>query len=126
MLEPLTGLTLERIAGFVFWPLAWAMGASRSEPGTPAVLCLVITREGTSITIIENRPDPLHPDGWGQRLYFNHAGQRTLFTAERRSDVPRRVEANLGSSSTRARSICSSSRSSSSESGTVSLRTSIV
>ena len=38
--------------------------------------------------------------------------------AERRSEVPRRVEANLGSSSTRARSICSSSRSSSSESGT--------
>ena len=33
--------------------------------------------------------------------------------------VPRRVEANFGSSSTRARSICSSSRSSSSESGTV-------
>ena len=39
--------------------------------------------------------------------------------AERRSEVPRRVEANFGSSSTRARSICSSSRSSSSESGTV-------
>ena len=37
----------------------------------------------------------------------------------RRSEVPRRVEASLGSSSTRARSICSSSRSSSSESGTV-------
>ncbi len=65
----------------------------QSDPGSPAVLCLVITREGTSITIIENRPDPLHPDGWGQRLYFNHAGQRTLFTAERRSDVAERIEA---------------------------------
>lgn len=59
----------------------------QSSPGSPAVLCLVITREGTSIQIIENRTDPLHPDGWGQRLYFNHGGQRTLFTAERRSDV---------------------------------------
>lgn len=65
----------------------------QSNPGEPAVLCLVITREGTSITIIENRPDPLHPDGWGQRLYFNHGGQRTLFTAERRSDVAERIEA---------------------------------
>ena len=42
--------------------------------------------------------------------------------AERRSEVPRRVEANFGSSSTRARSICSSRRSSSSESGTGSSR----
>ncbi|MFN7702953.1 MAG: hypothetical protein ACK6CU_29615 [Deltaproteobacteria bacterium] len=64
-----------------------------SSPGEPAVLCLVISREGTSITVIENRPDPLHPDGWGQRLYFNHGGQRTLFTAERRSDVAERIEA---------------------------------
>ena len=39
--------------------------------------------------------------------------------AELRRLVPRRVEANLGSSSTRARSICSSSRNSSSESGTL-------
>ncbi len=35
-----------------------------------------------------------------------------------RKVVPRRVEASLGSSCTRARSICSSSRNSSSESGT--------
>lgn len=64
----------------------------QSYQGAPAVLCLVITREGTSIQIIENRTDPLHPDGWGQRLYFNHGGQRTLFTAERRSDVAVRIE----------------------------------
>jgi hypothetical protein len=65
----------------------------QSEPGAPAVLCLVITREGTSITIIENRPDPIYPEGWGQRLYFNHGGQRTTFTAERLSDVAARIEA---------------------------------
>lgn len=65
----------------------------QSEPGAPGVLCLVITREGTSITIIENRPDPIYPEGWGQRLYFNHGGQRTTFTAERRSDVAARIAA---------------------------------
>src|SRR5690606_8686816 len=58
-----------------------------------AVLCLVVTREGTSIQIIENRFDPTMPDEWGQRLYFNAAGRRTNFTAERRSDVAARVEA---------------------------------
>lgn len=68
-----------------------------SEPGAPAVLCLVVTREGTSTTIIENRPDPSAPGSWGQRLYFNHGGQRTLFTAERRSDVRRRIEAGQAS-----------------------------
>lgn len=31
MLAPLTGLTLERIAGFLFWPLAWAMGVPAEE-----------------------------------------------------------------------------------------------
>lgn len=65
----------------------------QSEPGTPAVLCLLVTREGTSIQIIENRYDRTLPNGWGQRLYFNHAGQRTVMTAERQSDVAARVEA---------------------------------
>ncbi len=64
----------------------------QSNPGLPAVLCLVVTREGTSIQIIENRPDPIYPEGWGQRLYFNHGGARTTFTAERRSDVAERIE----------------------------------
>lgn len=30
-LEPLTGLTLQRIAGWLFWPLAWAMGVPAEE-----------------------------------------------------------------------------------------------
>ncbi len=65
----------------------------QSEPGTPADLVLVATREGLSIQVIENRPDALIPGGWGQHLYFNHLGQRTTFTAERRSDVQARIEA---------------------------------
>jgi hypothetical protein len=52
----------------------------------------VATREGVSVQVIENRPDALIPGGWGQHLYFNHAGQRTTFTAERRSDVAERIE----------------------------------
>lgn len=63
----------------------------QSEPGTPADLVLVATRQGLSIQVIENRPDALIPGGWGQHLYFNHAGQRTTFTAERRSDVQARI-----------------------------------
>ncbi|TCZ62940.1 NupC/NupG family nucleoside CNT transporter [Roseicella aquatilis] len=36
MLEPLTGLTLQRIAGVAFWPLAWAMGIPAEECATVA------------------------------------------------------------------------------------------
>ncbi|MDI3307502.1 MAG: nucleoside transporter C-terminal domain-containing protein [Acetobacteraceae bacterium] len=38
MLEPLTGLTLQRLAGWVFWPLAWAMGVPAEEAATVARL----------------------------------------------------------------------------------------
>jgi CNT family concentrative nucleoside transporter len=31
MLEPLTGLTLQTLAGWLFWPLAWAMGVPAEE-----------------------------------------------------------------------------------------------
>lgn len=64
----------------------------QSSEGTPAVLVLLATREGTSIQVIENRPDSSIPGGWGQRLYYNRAGRRTTFTAERRSDVAERIE----------------------------------
>lgn len=66
----------------------------QSSPGMPAVLAILVTREGTSVQVIENRPDrSMPPDAWGQRLYFNHAGQRATFTAERRSNVAARIEA---------------------------------
>ncbi|WP_211866738.1 NupC/NupG family nucleoside CNT transporter [Neoroseomonas terrae] len=35
-LEPLTGLTLQRIAGWALWPVAWAMGIPVSEAATVA------------------------------------------------------------------------------------------
>jgi CNT family concentrative nucleoside transporter len=34
MLEPLTGLTLQRLVGWLFWPLAWAMGVPAEECAT--------------------------------------------------------------------------------------------
>ena len=64
----------------------------QSAPGNPAVLTLLITRQGTSATIIENRPGDQSLQGWGQQLFFNHAGQRTVFTAERRSAVAQRIQ----------------------------------
>jgi hypothetical protein len=65
----------------------------QSAPESPAVLALLITRQGTSATIIENRPGDQSMQQWGQQLFFNHEGQRTTFTAERRSAVAARIEA---------------------------------
>lgn len=64
----------------------------QSAPESPAVLSILITREGMSATIIENRPGDQSLQGWGQQLYFNNAGQKTVFTAERKSDVKARIE----------------------------------
>lgn len=66
----------------------------QSAPGSPAVLTLLVTREGTSATIVENNPDPIMSasGAWGQQLYFNNKGQRTVFTAERKSDVKKRID----------------------------------
>lgn len=64
----------------------------QSAPGSPAVMTLLITREGMSATIIENKPGDQTLQGWGQQLFFNNAGQRTVFTAERKSDVKERIE----------------------------------
>ena len=64
----------------------------QSAPGSPAVLTLLVTREGTSATLIDNRGGDQSLQGWGQQLFFNNAGQKTVFTAERRSDVKKRIE----------------------------------
>jgi len=47
MLEPITGLTLQALAGWVFWPLAWAMGV-------PAEECAIVARSlGIKVVINE-------------------------------------------------------------------------
>jgi hypothetical protein len=65
----------------------------QSQPGNPAVLTLLATRQGTSVAVIENRGGDQSFQGWGQQLFHNNQGQKTTFTAERKSDVKARIEA---------------------------------
>ena len=67
----------------------------QSSPGSPAVMTILITREGTSVSVIENRGED-RTQGNGQEIYFNNRGQRAAFTAERKSDVEQRIAAQGG------------------------------
>jgi hypothetical protein len=69
----------------------------QSAPESPAVLTILVTRQGTSVKVIENRPDEASGAvGAGQELYFNDGGSRSSFTAERKSDVASRIQAQGG------------------------------
>lgn len=69
----------------------------QSAPKSPAVLSILVTREGTSISVIENSPEDASASlGRGQEIYFNNHGQRTAFTAERKSDVEARIASQGG------------------------------
>ncbi len=65
----------------------------QSSPKNPAVLTLLATRQGTSVAVIENSGGDQSCQGWGQQLFFNNQGQKTTFTAERKSDVKARIDA---------------------------------
>ncbi len=67
-----------------FWPVIFNYQSSRRNP---AILTLLVTRQGTSATIVDNVHDSVGMSSAGQRLFFNKAGQRTPLTAERLSDV---------------------------------------
>ncbi len=59
----------------------------QSYSGNPAVLTILATREGTSVTIIDNKRDAFDTvRTWGQRLFFNRNGERASFTGQRLSD----------------------------------------
>ncbi len=59
----------------------------QSKKGDPAVLTILATREGTSVTVIDNHRDAFRSGSvWGQRLFFNANGQRASLTGERESD----------------------------------------
>lgn len=59
----------------------------QSYPGDPAVLTLLVTREGTSVTVIDNQRDGFAAGRtWGQRLFFNKNGDRASLTGQRISD----------------------------------------
>lgn len=61
----------------------------QSHEEDPAVLAIVATREGTSMTIIDNVRDSFGGARWGQRLFFNAGGNRASFTGTRASDFHR-------------------------------------
>lgn len=59
----------------------------QSYQNNPAVLTILVTREGTSVTIIDNVRDSFSDGGvWGQRLFFNRNGERASLTGQRMSD----------------------------------------
>lgn len=59
----------------------------QSYAKNPAVLTILVTREGTSTTIIDNQRDAFETGAvWGQRLFHNADGQRASLTGERESD----------------------------------------
>jgi hypothetical protein len=61
----------------------------QSYEQNPAVLTILATREGSSVTIIDNKRDGFSAGRtWGQRLFFNKNGQRASLTGQRASDFP--------------------------------------
>ncbi|MDS3859615.1 hypothetical protein RIF25_02220 [Thermosynechococcaceae cyanobacterium BACA0444] len=59
----------------------------QSYEKNPAVLAILVTREGTSATIIDNKRDGFAAGRtWGQRLFFNKNGSRASLTGQRASD----------------------------------------
>lgn len=67
-----------------FWPVIFNY---QSVKGDPAVLTILVTRQGTSMTIVDNQRDTIDSGSWGQRLYFNANGQKAPLIAERKRDV---------------------------------------
>jgi hypothetical protein len=60
----------------------------QSYQDNPAVLTILVTRQGASMTVIDNSRDTVSGGAsWGQRLYFNAGGERAPLTAERLKDV---------------------------------------
>jgi len=66
----------------------------QSQPGNPAVMTIVATREGTSVQVVENDSGYM-----SEVLYFNDDGDRAPFTATRLSTF----KANGGDATTSAR-----------------------
>jgi hypothetical protein len=68
-----------------FWPVIFNY---QSTGKNPAVLTILVTRQGTSMTIVDNARDTVAGGrSWGQRLYFNKDGAKAPLIAERLKDV---------------------------------------
>jgi hypothetical protein len=62
----------------------------QSYAQNPAVLTILASREGTSMTVIDNQRDGFEAGRtWGQRLFFNQQGERASFTGQRISEFNR-------------------------------------
>ncbi|MGB8702625.1 MAG: hypothetical protein WCD18_24695, partial [Thermosynechococcaceae cyanobacterium] len=74
----------------------------QSYAQNPAVLTILASREGTSVTVIDNQRDGFEAGRtWGQRLFFNQNGERASFTGQRMSDfITPEGDRRSGSSST--------------------------
>jgi len=69
----------------------------QSYKKNPAVLTILATREGTSVTVIDNVRDGFQAGRtWGQRLFFNKNGNRAPLTAVRLSDYISKEEGKIG------------------------------
>ena len=67
----------------------------QSYEGDPAVLTILATPKGTSVTVIDNKRDAFD-DGaaWGQRLFHNANGERASLTGQRQSEMLAREPGN--------------------------------
>ncbi|MEZ4438134.1 MAG: hypothetical protein R3B72_03555 [Polyangiaceae bacterium] len=68
----------------------------QSSPESPAVLTMLVTRQGTSIKVIDNVAEDQSIAGMGQELYHNAGGKRAALTAERKSTVEQRIQSQGG------------------------------
>ncbi|MEW6731039.1 MAG: hypothetical protein AB1489_06860 [Acidobacteriota bacterium] len=68
----------------------------QSYQGNPAVLTVLVTREGTSVTVIDNKRDAFETGAvWGQRLFHNENGHRASLTGQRESDFQQQQNQNI-------------------------------
>lgn len=77
-------LPVPKDAKATFWPVIFNY---QSYDKNPAVLTILVTRQGASMTIIDNARDTTEGGSWGQRLYFNQDGKKAPLIAERLKDV---------------------------------------
>lgn len=77
-------LPIPQAGSVTFNPVLFNYQSVREDP---AVLTLLATREGSSVTVIDNVRDAFEEgNSWGQRLFFNKNGERASLTGERESD----------------------------------------
>lgn len=77
-------LPIEEDGQAIFNPVLYNYQSYEDSPG---VLAILVTREGTSATIIDNSSDySADYYSWGQRLFFNDDGERASLTGSRLSD----------------------------------------